>query len=204
MRAHLFSDWLRIWFLKRQLGLLGTQVIVDRGVSFSNPKKIYISDYCRIYRGAILIGDSNAHLGIFLATRTTIREYAHVNAYSGFIITGDNAYIGQGCVLSGHGGIVIGSNTMIGPNCSITSANHIFDNKEVPLRFQGETRRGIRIGANTWIASSVSILDGVTIGDNVVIAAGSVVGRDIPSWSFVGGNPAKPLTNLGEGKGNAE
>lgn len=180
-----------IVLLRQLLYHLGNYVIIDPTAHFENPNQIIIGDYCQVYRGAVIVGKSSAQIGVTLGERTTIREYAHINAYSGYITTGSNVYIGQGSVVSGHGGIEIGDKTLIGNLCSITSSNHIFSNKDVPLRFQGETSVGIKIGKNAWIASQVSILDGITIGDNAVVSSGSLVAKDIPAWAIAAGVPAR-------------
>jgi acetyltransferase-like isoleucine patch superfamily enzyme len=178
-------------YLRDNLQYLGKEVVVEPSVYFENMDKIHLDDFCRIHHGATLVGKSTTRLGIYLGKRTTVREFAHLNAYSGYIITGKNVYIGQGSIVSGHGGIEIGDNTLIANLCSITASNHIFTDSSIPLRFQGETSLGIKIGANVWIASKVTILDGVTIGDNAVISAGSVVVKDIPSWAIAAGVPVR-------------
>ena len=93
----------------------------------------------------------------------------------------------------------IGENTLIGNLCSITSANHIYKDNSIPLRFQGETRLGIEIGSNVWDRlTHVSVLDGVKIGDNVIVSSGSVVARDIPEWAIAGGVPARIIKDRRE------
>lgn len=188
-------------YFEKTLQHLGREVVIEAYVKMDFPEKIYIEDYCHIRRGAVLVGESAIETGIHLGKYTTIREYAHLNAYTGYIVTGMNAFIGQGCVISGHGGVEIGENTLIGNLSSITAANHIFEDISIPLRFQGETRRGIKIGANVWIGSQVSILDGVTIGDNAVISSGSVVARDIPPWAIAAGVPVRIIRDRREFKG---
>jgi acetyltransferase-like isoleucine patch superfamily enzyme len=178
-------------YLKQNLRHLGKKTAIESSVRIEYPEKIHIEDYCYIYHGAVLIGESVTEVGIYLAKNTKVREYAHLNAYSGYIVTGSNSFIGQGCIISGNGGVEIGDNTLIGNLCSISAANHIFEDSAVPLRFQGETRQGIKIGADVWIGSQVAITDGVTIGDNAVIGAGSVVAHDIPSWAIAVGVPAR-------------
>lgn len=177
--------------LRRKMLHLGKDVLISPSAKFENLDKIFIDNYCQIFNGAVIIGKSFSNYGIKLGERTTIREYAQLNAYSGYIHTGKNVFIGQGTMISGHGGVEIGDNTLIANLCSITSSNHIYCDTSIPLRFQGETSIGIKIGSNVWIASQVSILDGVSIGDNAVVSSGSVVARDIPEWSVAGGVPAR-------------
>ena len=193
VRLDRVRDLWRLYRLRRRLLFCGDGVHIASSVRIERADKICLEHFCGLYHGAILVGESRASTGIFLGAGSAIREYAYLNAYSGFIMTGPNVYIGQGSVICGHGGIEIGANTMISQLCSITASTHVFQDVEVPLRFQGETSRGIRIGTDVWVAARVSIADGVTIGDHAVIGTGSVVARDVPAWAVASGNPARVL-----------
>ncbi|MBT2724003.1 acyltransferase [Bacillus sp. ISL-46] len=89
------------------------------------------------------------------------------------------------------GYISIGNNVMLGPNVSMSSENHIYINTEKPIKEQGVERKGIFIEDDCWIGTGAIILDGVRIGRGSVVAAGSVVTKDIPPYSIVAGIPAK-------------
>jgi|WetSurMetagenome_2_1015567.scaffolds.fasta_scaffold02250_8 acetyltransferase-like isoleucine patch superfamily enzyme len=104
---------------------------------------------------------------------------------------GDNVGIAQNCFIQVRGKVIIGSNVIFGPGVYIFSENHNFDNPDLPVVVQGETRKGVIIEEGVWIGSRATILDGVTIGKNSIIAAGSVVNKDIPAYSIAGGVPAK-------------
>lgn len=90
-----------------------------------------------------------------------------------------------------NGEIYIGKNTIIGPNVVLHSGNHVSNMREVPIRQQGHTFEPIYIGEDVWIAANVTILRGVKIGDGAIVAAGSVVTRNVPQMSIVAGVPAK-------------
>lgn len=91
----------------------------------------------------------------------------------------------------------IGNHVYIAPNVSIYTAGHPLD---VVLRRKGlEYARPVRIGDDVWIGGGVSILPGVTVGNNVVIGAGSVVNRDIPDNSLAAGNPCRVIRQLEPG-----
>ena len=89
------------------------------------------------------------------------------------------------------GGITIGDDTIFGNYVSLHTENHIFSDVEPPVRFQGVTHQGISIGRNCWTGAKVTILDGVSIGDGWVIAAGAVVTTQCPANCIIGGVPAK-------------
>ena len=87
--------------------------------------------------------------------------------------------------------IMIGENTMIAANVHIRTKMHIFDRIDIPMIEQGEREDDIYIGNNVWIGFGAQILCGITIGDGAIVGAGAVVTKDVPSYSIVGGVPAK-------------
>jgi acetyltransferase-like isoleucine patch superfamily enzyme len=91
--------------------------------------------------------------------------------------------------------VTIGNDVIIGPNVSIPGASHnIF--VDVPFSESGLTSTGTVICDSVWIGSNVTILDGVTIGKYSVVAANSVITKDVPAYSLVGGVPAKIIRVL--------
>jgi maltose O-acetyltransferase len=114
-----------------------------------------------------------------------------------FVDYGYNVYLGEGvfmnygCVLLDVCMIHIGDFTQIGPGVQLYTADHPRDASQ--RRAGIEFGRPIKIGANVWIGGHAIILPGVTIGDNAIIGAGSVVTRDVPSGARVAGNPARVI-----------
>lgn len=104
---------------------------------------------------------------------------------------GNNVGIAQNAFIQVRGKVIIEDNVIFGPNVSIFSENHIFDNPDLPVNVQGETRKGVTIKSGVWIGTRAVVLDGVTIGKNSVVAAGSVVTKDVEPYCIVGGIPAK-------------
>lgn len=113
----------------------------------------------------------------------------------GFNITiGKEVFINYNCTLLDVCPITIGDRTLIGPNTGIYTATHPVDPNE---RLKDlEYGQPITIGKNVWIGGSCVILPGVTIGDNSVIGAGSVVTHDIPSNVVAVGNPCKVIKEI--------
>ena len=74
---------------------------------------------------------------------------------------------------------------MFGPKCSLFAENHIFEDASSTIKSQGVSQKGIVIEDDCWIGSNVVILDGVTIGKGSVIAAGTIVTKDVPAGSVV-------------------
>lgn len=111
------------------------------------------------------------------------------------ISVGRNVFINQNCTLYDLGGVLIEDDVMIGPNVNIITTGHPVDPAQ---------RRAVTIGKpivlkrNVWIAAGTTIIGGVTIGENSVIAAGSVVTKDVPANTMAGGNPARVIREIGE------
>ena len=109
---------------------------------------------------------------------------------------GSNIYANAGLKLVDDTHIYIGDCTMLGPNVVIATAGHPIDPE---LRSRGlQYNLPVHIGRNCWLGAGVIVMPGITIGDNTVIGAGSVVTKDIPSGVVAVGNPCKVLREVGE------
>lgn len=112
------------------------------------------------------------------------------------ISIGNNFYTNHNCVILDGAKVKFGDNVFIAPNCVFSTAGHPIDAEQ---RNAGlEIALPITIGNNVWIGTNVSVLPGVTIGDNCVIGAGSVVNRDIPSNVIAAGNPCEVIRKITE------
>lgn len=108
------------------------------------------------------------------------------------ITLGKNVFINACCHFQDQGGITIGDDCLIGHNVVFATLNHGIAPEE---RFSMKPAP-ITLGKNVWVGSNSTILQGVTIGDNAIIAAGSVVNRDIPANTIAGGVPAKLIRSI--------
>ena len=117
---------------------------------------------------------------------------------------GENFFANFNLMVMDDGPIYIGDNVCFGPNVSLMATNHpLIAQERMGLDEQGRTTMAefaeeIRIGNNVWIACNATVIGGVTIGDNVVIGAGSVVTKDIPAGYLAYGNPARPVRPITE------
>ncbi len=114
--------------------------------------------------------------------------------YGRHIKMGDYCYVNVNCSFIDDGEIEIGDHTEFGPNVVIATVGHPLDPEHRALMYAEK----VTIGKNVWIGASCTILPGVTIGDNSVIGAGSVVTKDIPSNVVAFGNPCKVIRPIGE------
>ena len=108
---------------------------------------------------------------------------------------GRNVFVNQNCTFYDLGGLEIGDDVMIGPNVSLITSGHPIAPSQ---RRAGVTAAPIKIERNVWIAANVTVIGGVTIGEHSVVAAGSVVTKDVPAYSLVGGNPARVIRSIAE------
>ena len=115
--------------------------------------------------------------------------------YGFHIEVGENFFANYNFIVLDGNYVRIGDNVWIAPNVGIYAAGHPLD---VEDRIGGEEYAfPVTIGDNVWIGGSVTIIGGVTIGRNAVVAAGSVVIRDVPPDTLVAGNPARVIRKLG-------
>lgn len=156
---------------RRGFGHTAGYVPLRRGVS---PTAIlHGRDRIHVHPDALI----NDHVVIQAGEGVTVAAKAQVNYFT---------------VILGGSGVHIGENVLIGPQCLIAAANHDFRQTHTPMRFAGGVSRGpVIIENNAWIGGHATITDGVTIGEEAVVAAGSVVTRDVPAWSIVRGVPAR-------------
>lgn len=85
---------------------------------------------------------------------------------------------------------------LVGPYVSFHAQEHVFDSPEELIRMQGVTEKGIRIASNCWIGAKATILDGTSIGEGSVVAAGAVVKGDFPPHVILAGIPARVVKTL--------
>ena len=100
---------------------------------------------------------------------------------------GKNVFVNSGCCFQDQGGIEIGDDCLIGHQVVFCTLNHDLR----PSKRANMLPAPIKLGRNVWVGSHATILSGVTVGDNAVIAAGAVVTKDVPANAVVGGVPAK-------------
>jgi acetyltransferase-like isoleucine patch superfamily enzyme len=109
-----------------------------------------------------------------------------------FTSMGKNVFINHACSFLDLGGITIEDDVQIGPRVNLVTENHPSD----PAERRSLITKPIVIKRNAWLGANVTILPGVTVGENAIVAAGAVVARDVPSNTVVGGVPAKFIKSI--------
>lgn len=167
------------------------------GVRFFNLSKITWGKFLKLGNGVYVSALSKR--GIEFGNNVSIGDFSRVivsttfNNLRGYIKIGNNVGIGEFAYLGGAGGLEIGDDCIVGQYFSCHPENHEYSRIDVPIRLQGVTHQGIKIGNNCWIGSKATILDGVQIGEGCVIAAGAVVTKSFSSNSIIAGVPAKMI-----------
>lgn len=178
-------------FLKKSKGI----IFAERGAKVQFGHKIKAGSGLNLMEHSLI--NALSYKGVEIGSNFTLGKYAIIectgvlrNVGSSLKI-GNNVGINHFCFIGVRGDIEIGDNVIFGPRVNIFSENHNYDNIDIPIKHQGVTKNKTKIGDDVWIGANVSIMSGVNIGDGCIIAAGAVVTKDIPSYSIIGGVPAK-------------
>jgi acetyltransferase-like isoleucine patch superfamily enzyme len=127
-------------------------------------------------------------IGSSIDMSTTVFVPFHTN-FGRHIKIGKNVFINHACSFLDLGGITIEDDVQIGPRVNLVTENHPID----PAKRKHLDLKSIVIKRNAWIGAGATILPGVTVGENSIVAAGAVVNKDVPDNTIVGGVPAKLL-----------
>jgi acetyltransferase-like isoleucine patch superfamily enzyme len=187
------GSWKRQWFREAKgLVLLGSHVKISYPHYLSVGRNFIVEDFAEIMAlssAGIVCGD-NVTIGAFATIKPS--NYYGRNIGHGLKI-GRNSNIGRYSYIGCSGFIQIGDDVLMGPRVGLFAENHVYDDVTRPMRDQGVTREIIIIEDDCWLASSSTVLAGVTVGRGSVVAAGSVVTSNVPSYSIVAGAPARVI-----------
>jgi acetyltransferase-like isoleucine patch superfamily enzyme len=128
---------------------------------------------------------------IVIGKNCEIHDFSMILTSGGDISIGDNCSVNPFTIIYGVGGASIGNNVRIAAHTVIVPGNHNPGNDDLSICQAGITKKGVRIDDNVWIGAGVRILDGVHIGRNTIVGAGSVVTNSLPPNATVVGVPAK-------------
>jgi acetyltransferase-like isoleucine patch superfamily enzyme len=170
---------------------------VSSGTSIIGYSRIYTGRNLNIEQNVVInaLAKDGIHFGDNVSIRFgTVIECAGVLRNLGERLdVGNNVGFSPGCFISVRGKVHIGNNTIFGPGAKLFSENHNFMALDIPISAQGETRKGVHIGDNSWIGGQAIILDGVTLGEGCVVAANAVVTKSFAAGSVLAGIPAKQI-----------
>lgn len=133
--------------------------------------------------------------------RLVVGRWVHLGAgnklrcHEGNLRIGDKCVFGKDNVVNCYLDIEFGESTIVADWVYVCDFDHVYADITMPIKDQGIVKTPVRIGPDVWMGTKVTVLRGVTIGHGSVLAANSVINRDVPPMSVVGGVPAKVLKN---------
>jgi acetyltransferase-like isoleucine patch superfamily enzyme len=158
---------------------------------FGRDIKVHYSAYVSSKAVIRVLGGGSVRIG----SKCELHQFSMLLTYGGDIIIGESSSVNPFTIIYGHGGTIIGKGVRMAAHSTIIPANHILGDEDKPLFKRGVTAIGISIGDYSWIGTGCRILDGVNIGRNAVVGAGSVVNKSIPDFAIAVGVPAKVIKN---------
>lgn len=177
---------------KRLFKSYGRNIIIGRNCVFRHPSKISLGDNVVIDDNSLLDARGCEDEGIVLADGVMVNRGCAIQSKGGDIKIGEGVSLGADSQLVSWGGIHIGAGAAIAGGCYISAGTYKMDDFSTPISSrQPYTSGPVVIGDNAWLATRVTILDAVEIGENTVISAGAVVTGNIGAKAVAHGNPAK-------------
>jgi acetyltransferase-like isoleucine patch superfamily enzyme len=175
------------------LGECGRGAIFGANVVLRHPHKVLIGNGVVVDDGVVLDAKGTTNKGIQVGDNVFLGRNTIVYCQNGDISIGKNSNVGSNCQIFSSGKCVIGENVLIAAYVYVIGGGHAYEDDGSPIIAQERVSKGITIGDGVWIGAGVKILDGVSIGSDSILAAGSVVTKDVPEGAIVGGMPAKVL-----------
>jgi acetyltransferase-like isoleucine patch superfamily enzyme len=179
-------------FYKNYFKGCGKGLIVGRNCVFRHPTKISIGDNVTIDDLGLIDARGTEAQGIVLEDGVMINRNTSIQSKGGDIILGKSVTVGANSSLVSWCGIRIDEGTVLAGECCLSAGTFDYDEMGTSILEQEPISSGpITIGKNSWIATRATILDGVRIGENSIVAAGAVVTGNLPPRTIASGNPAK-------------
>lgn len=174
----------------------GRRPAIGRSVIIRNPAKISLGGRCMLDDFAVLDA-RGASAEIQVGDYVSIGRGSAIVAKDSRIILGDGVNVGASCRIATQSRIEIGASSLIAAYAYIGPGNHRPGDDERPLIEQEmENKGGVVIGANAWIGTRATIMDGVTVGDRAIVGAHALVREDVPAGATVAGSPARIIRQV--------
>ncbi len=186
--------WLRQKFYRTLFKHMGRGVVIGAGSAFHYPQQISLGRAVAFSYGCLLDARGGDETEISIDDDVIVGRNTSIVCKEGQVRIGKKVGIGAQTTISAVSGnqVEIGDNVIIAPYAYIGGVSYNYERLDVPIAEQGTAPQGgIRIEANCWLGASVTVLDGVTVGHDSIVAAGAVVTRDLPPFAIALGVPAK-------------
>lgn len=178
-------------FFPSLMAQCGRNVTFGKGVVLRHPKKIHIGDNVIIDDLCVLDAKGQDNLGIEIGSGVFLGRNTILNCKNGDIILEANVNIGFNSMIFSASKVHVEKDQLIAAYCYLVGGTHQIDNPEIPVLQQDRESQGIQIGSGGWLGAHVTIFDGVKIGKNTIVGAGSVVHTSFQDNLVIAGVPAK-------------
>lgn len=171
----------------------GKGVVFGRGVTIRHPSRIKLGDRVMIDDHCVLDAKGGHAVGLEVGEATVIGRNTILSCKGGRITVGDQTNISVNCTFLSESSLEVGRKVLVAGHCYvIAGGNHGIERVDIPIIDQPLMHKGgVVIEDHAWIGAHATVLDGVRIGRDAVVAAGAVVNRSVPAFVVVGGVPAK-------------
>jgi len=188
--------FLRQKIYPRLFGSCGKGIIIGRNCTFRHPSRMYFGDNVTIDDNTLVDARGADGTGVVFEDGVIINRNSIVQSKGGDVEIGKSVSVGANSTMVSWSGIRIGDHALIAGGCYLSAGRFDFDDLDKSIAEQESYSTGpIVVDENVWIATRVTILDGVRIGKGSIISAGSVVTGNIPPGAVAHGNPAKVVFN---------
>ncbi|MEX0653270.1 MAG: acyltransferase [Phycisphaeraceae bacterium] len=172
---------------------VGRGVVIGRGVTLRHPHRIRLGDRVVIDDHCVLDAKGTHDQAITIGDDTFIGRNTVLSCKGGEIHVGANVNISGNCTFIAETRLTLGDKVLVaGHSYFIAGGNHSFSRTDIPICDQPYLQKGgLHIEPHCWIGAAATVLDGVRIGRDAIVAAGAVVNHDVPAFAIVGGVPAK-------------
>ena len=157
---------------------------------------ITVGNSFKIENGSRLFIQKDWRIGDHVQIATNCALFSRESPSAGVLTIGDNTHIGDNTIIDVVDDVSIGASVAIGPNCVIYSHDHGYESDTLAAWKGPLIAQPVVIEDNAWIGSGVTVLPGVTIGERAVVAAGSVVTKDVEANTVYGGIPARKIKDI--------
>ena len=183
--------FLRSKLYPQLLGACGRNVFFGADITLRHPHKIRIGNDVVIDDGCVLDAKGSSNTGITIGNGVFLGRQTSINTKDGDIVLEDGVNISAFCMVFSASEVRCGRNTLIAAYTYLVGGGHDMTNTDTANHRPGNVRRpASRSDTTGWIGTGVSILDGVTVGHDVVIGANSVVTKDVDDFAVAAGSPA--------------
>jgi acetyltransferase-like isoleucine patch superfamily enzyme len=175
------------------LGAVGRNVVFGQGVVLRHPGKVRIGDDVTVDDLVVLDAKGTTNRGIDIGSGVFLGRGTILSCKDGDIALGDHTNLGFHCEVFSGSTVTVGRHGLFAAYVYLVGGGHEFERADVAVIEQARGSAGIALGDNVWLGTGAKVLDGVTLGSDVVVGANGVVTSDLPDGAIAAGVPARIL-----------